>query len=298
MTESSFNLKVNGRIRALAFLALLALAAATFILSSASYAYADHEDGHTGPDEAPEVPFDEEDIAEATEGSSVFIVGFASGVTIDDRAYTAGVTDQHSSALPEAITENSIGSLLGPFTVRVAYSITGLPAGLSLDGSRIIRGTPTAASEAAQVTYSATGTIIKSNGERGGSHTVSLTFLVSVNPRVSFSAETVESYRRDTITYDLTDQKWLQAGSDGKVLFPAASGGTGTLTYSLVETSTGTPLTEAASGVTFDPVTRKLGGVPPSLDFWYVTYEAEDENGSSASFTTTVLKRVKAVGGL
>ena len=65
-----------------------------------------------------------------------------------------------------------------------------------------------------------------------------------------------------------------------------------------METSTGTPLTEAASGVTFDPATRKLGGVPPSLDFWYVTYEAEDENGSSASFTTTVLKRVKAVGGL
>ena len=280
-------------------LGLLALLAAAFLFSSAPYAYADHEDGHTGPSEAPDVPFDAEDIADATEGSSVFIVGFASGVTIGDRAYTVGVTDQHSSALPEAITENSLGSLLGPFTVSVAYSVTGLPAGLSLDASRVIRGTPTAAtSEPAQITYSATGTIIRSNGERGGSHTVSLTFQVTVNPPVSFSAETVESYRRDTITYDLTEQKWLQAGSDGKVLFPAASGGTGTLTYSLVETSTGTPLTEAASGVTFDPVTRKLGGVPPSLDFWYVTYEAGDENGSTASFTTTVLKRVKAVGGL
>ena len=283
----------------MAFLALLALAAAALIFSSAPYAYADHEDGHTGPSEAPDVPFDAEDIADATEGSSVFIVGFASGVTIGDRAYTVGVTDQHSSALPEAITEDSIGSLLGPFTVSVAYSVTGLPAGLSLDASRVIRGTPTAAtSEPAQITYSATGTIIRSNGERGGSHTVSLTFQVTVNPPVSFSAEIVESYRKDTITYDLTEERWLQAGSDGKVLFPAASGGTGTLTYSLVETSTGTPLTEAASGVTFDPATRKLGGEPPSLDFWYVTYKAEDENGSSASFSTTVLKRVKAVGGL
>ena len=280
----------------LGLLALLALAA--FLLSSAPYAYADHEDGHVGPSEAPDVPFDAEDIAEATEGSSVFIVGFAKGAAIDDRAYTVGVTDQHSSALPEAITENSLGSLLGPFTVSVAYSITGLPAGLSLDASRVIRGTPTAAAAPVQVTYSATGTIIKSNGERGGSHTVSLSFQLTVNPQVSFSAETVESYRRATITYDLTEQKWLDAGSDGKIAFPAATGGTGTLTYTLFETSTGTPLTEAAKGVTFDPTTRKLGGVPPSLDFWYVTYEAVDENGSSDSFTTTILKRVKAVGGL
>ena len=280
-------------------LALLALLAAAFLFSSAPYAYANHEDGHVGPDEAPDVPFNAGDIADATEGSSVFIVGFASGVTIDDRAYTVGVTDQHSSALPAAITENSIGSLLGPFTVSVAYSVTGLPAGLSLDESRVIRGTPTAAtSEPAQVTYSATGTIIGSNGERGGSHTVSLTFQVTVNPQVSFSAETVESYRKATITYDLQQQKWLDAGSDGKITFPAASGGTGTLTYTLFETSTGRPLTEAARGVTFDPTTRKLGGVPPSLDFWYVTYKAEDENGSSASFATTILKRVKAIGGL
>ena len=280
-------------------LGLLALLAAAFLFSSAPYAYADHEDGHTGPAEAPEVPFDEEDIAEATEGSRVFIVGFASGVTIDDRAYTAGVTDQHSSALPEAITENSIGSLLGPFTVSVAYSVTGLPAGLYLDESRVIRGEPTAATTApAQITYSATGTIIRSNGQRGGSHTVSLSFQLTVNPQVSFSAETVESYRRATITYDLQQQKWLDAGTDGKIAFPAASGGTGTLTYTLEETSTGRPITEAARGVTFDPVKRKLGGVPPSLDFWYVTYKAEDENGSSASFATTILKRVKAVGGL
>ena len=280
-------------------LALLALLAAAFLFASAPYAYANHEDGHVGPDEAPDVPFDAGDIADATEGSSVFIVGFAKGVTIDDRAYTVGVTDQHSTALPAAITENSIGSLVGPFTVSVAYSVTGLPAGLSLDESRVIRGTPTAAtSQPAQITYSATGTIIRSNGERGGSHTVSLTFQVSVNPQVSFSAETVESYRRATITYDLEQQKWLDSGTDGKITFPAASGGTGTLTYTLVETSTGRHITEAARGVTFDPVNRKLGGVPPSLDFWYVTYKAEDENGSSASFATTILKRVKAPGGL
>ena len=153
-------------------LGLLALLAAAFLFSSAPYAYANHEDGHVGPDEAPDVPFNAGDIADATEGSSVFIVGFESGVTIDDRAYTVGVTDQHPTALPKPKTENSIGSLLGPFTVSVAYSITGLPAGLYLDDSRVIRGTPTAATTApAQVTYSATGTIIGSNGQKGGSHT-------------------------------------------------------------------------------------------------------------------------------
>ena len=288
---------IKAKSGVLGLLALLALAALLF--SSAPYAYADHEEGHVGPNEAPEVPFDEEDIKDAVGGSKVFIVGFPSGATIDDRAYTVGVTDQHSTALPEAITENSLGSLLGPFTVSVAYSITGLPDGLSLDDSRVIRGTPTTATtEPVEVTYSATGTIIRSNGQRGGSHTVSLSFQVTVNPRVSFTAETVEAYRKATITYDLQQQKWLDAGSDGTITFPAASGGTGTLTYTLVETSTGRPLTEAARGVTFDPATRKLGGVPPSLDFWYVTYKAEDENGGSDSFTTTVLKRVKAIGGL
>ena len=287
------SLKANGRI-----LGLLALLAAALVFSSAPYAYANHEDGHVGPDEAPEVPFNAEDIGEAT-GSSVFIVGFESGAAIDDRAYTVGVTDQHPTALPEPKTENSIGSFLGPFTVSVAYSVTGLPDGLSLDDSRVIRGTPTAAtSEPVQVTYNATGTIIRSNGQKGGSHTVSLSFQLTVNPAVSFSAETVESYRRATITYDLQQQKWLDAGSDGKIAFPAATGGTGTLTYTLVETSTGRPITEAARGVTFDPATRKLGGVPPSLDFWYVTYKAEDDNGSSASFATTILKRVKEIGGL
>ena len=288
-------LQTRRRFTALAVLGL-ALLAVAFLFSSAPYAYADHEDGHTGTDEAPDVPLDDEDAESASDGSNVFIVGFASGVTIDDRAYTAGVKDQHSSALPEATTDDTTETPFGPFTVSVAYTATGLPDGLYLDDSRVIRGTPTTAtSEPAKVTYSATGTVIRSNGERGGSHTVSLTFQVTVNPPVSFSAETVAFYRMELITYDLTQQGWLQAGSDGKVLLPAASGGTGTLTYSLVETSTGKPLTEAANGITFDPATRKLGGVPPSLDFWYVTYKAEDENGSAASFSTTVFKRV---GGL
>ena len=290
-------LQTRRRITALAIIGLLALLAVAFLFSSAPYAYANHEDGHTGPDEAPEVPLEDEDAESVSDGSGPFIVGFESGVTIDDRAYTAGVKDQHSSALPEATTGDTTETPLGPFTVSVAYTTTGLPDGLYLDDSRVIRGTPTAATsgEPAKVTYNATGTVTRSNGERGGSHTVSLTFQVTVNPPVSFSAETVAFYRMELITYDLTEQRWLQAGSDGKVLLPAASGGTGTLTYSLVETSTSKPLTEAANGITFDPSTRKLGGVPPSLDFWYVTYTAEDENGSTASFSTTVFKRV---GGL
>lgn len=281
------------RIPALAVLGLLALLAAALVFSSAPYAYADHEDGHTGTHDAPEVPFEDDDEGDGSEGGSgPFIVRFQSSDTIDDRAYTAGATLQESSALPEAEAETP----WGPFTVSVVYSADGLPDGLYLDDSRVIRGTPTAATGGSvEVTYNATGTIVKSNGENGASRTVSLTFRVTVNPAVSFSTETVEFYRTTLITYDLTDQEWKRAGSDGKVLLPAASGGTGTLTYSLVETGTGRPLTEAASGVTFDPATRKLGGTPPSLDFWYVTYEAEDENGSTASFSATVLKRV---GGL
>ena len=290
------NLKAQRRTPAYALLALLALLAAALLFSSAPYALANHEDDHVGPDEAPIIPFNPGSDDSWPGDSGPFIVGFDSEATIADRVYTAGVTDQDSSALPEATAQEEP---FGGGTVSLAYSIAGLPDGLYLDDSRVIRGTPTAATdEPAQVTYSAIGTIIKSNGDAGGSRTVSLTFQVTVNPSVSFSAEIVEFYRTDMIVYDLAEQKWLDAGTDGKVLLPAASGGTGTLTYRLQESSTGRPFTEVASGVTFDPVTRKVGGTPPSLRFWDLTYSAEDENGSTASFSITALKRPRAPGGL
>ena len=48
-------LSARRRIAAYAVLALMALALAVFLVSAPS-AYADHEDGHDAPTEAPDVP--------------------------------------------------------------------------------------------------------------------------------------------------------------------------------------------------------------------------------------------------
>ena len=48
-------LSANRRILVYAVLALMALALTVFLVSAPS-AYADHEDAHTGPTEAPDVP--------------------------------------------------------------------------------------------------------------------------------------------------------------------------------------------------------------------------------------------------
>ena len=222
------------------------------------------------------------------------IVKFQPGDAIDDRAYTAGVEVRDEIPLPEAV----IDAPGGISAVRVAYSATGLPAGLVLGDDRIISGTPAAATEQpAEVVYTATATVINLDGSQGPTFRTSktLAFDITVNPPVAFSAATIESLRTSIVTYDLKQKKWLSSGDDGKVTLPAATGGTGTLTYGLDDNDTSQPLTTAAPGITFDSATRKVGGTPQSLDIWLVTYWARDGNGSTASATTTVLSRT---GGL
>ena len=224
------------------------------------------------------------------------IIKFRDDDAIADRNYTAGVEAQAQDGvpLPEAVTETPGGASY----VRVDYSATGLPAGLALSDDRMIVGTPAAATEQpAEVVYTATATVINTDGSEGPTYTASrtFTFSMSVNPPVAFSAETIESLRTSIVVWDLSENSWLNAGDDGKVTLPAASGGTGKLTYGLDDNDTSQPLTTAAKGITFDSAARKIGGTPESLDIWIVTYWARDENGGTASATTTVLSRL---GGL
>ena len=62
---------------------------------------------------------------------------------------------------------------------------------------------------------------------------------------------------------------------------PTASGGDGTLTYSL---------TSSVPGLRFDAATRQLTGTPTTAGTYIMTYNAEDEGGDSATrvFTITV----------
>jgi hypothetical protein len=289
------NFSSNLRMPVYAVLALLAFASVALFAPMPSV-YADHEGGGPHNDEAPDAP-SPDDSTESTDTNPAFalpiiIFGLDALLSDIDKEYTLGVTDQDSAALPVA----SIAVPAGAAYVAVGYTITGLPDGLTLNNSLIIEGTPTAVTEKpVEVIYTAIGTVINWDESEGETQRVSMKFTVTVNPAVAFSTETVESLRTSIVTWDLGQNKWLNAGDDGKVTLPTASGGTGPLTYALIDTATSKPLTESASGITFDPVTRKIGGTPPSLEIWTVTYSARDRNGSTSSATTTVLARV---GGL
>ncbi len=71
---------------------------------------------------------------------------------------------------------------------------------------------------------------------------------------------------------------------------PRASGGNGTLTYSLVP---------SVPGLTFNPPSRTLSGTPSSVGSYAMTYTATDADGDSDSlnFTVSVAAASPAIGG-
>ncbi len=197
------------------------------------------------------------------------------GATVDDKAYTAGAeTPNFSSgnyrgedALALALPEATGGG------DHIDYTATGLPAGLSMGQDRIIRGTPEEATTSpTTVTYTATDDV-------GG--TASLTFQVTVNPPVTFDATALLPFTNDIIEYTVGQENSLN------ITLPAASGGTGTLTYHLDNRDPRVSISEYATGLFFDPSTRVLSsGVgeeePPAGQRYALSYWAEDENGAMA----------------
>ena len=273
------------RIPALALLGLLALLAVAFILSFPASV------------QAQNVP--------------TWTVTFG-GDTISDKTYTAGARvnqvfdttagDQGLPKLPEVTVNFSVAEgTTGYYTV--SYAATGLPSGLSMTRDRVIRGVPAeATTEAATVTYTATVTFYTSSGGSfsvAGTESPSLTFNVTVNPAVTFGDE-ARKFIDSRIIVWVSGQGWHDSEADGKITFPAATGGTGTLTYSLIDNDSGRPLADVASGITFDTATRKLGGTPSTeaQKTWAVTYAAVDQNGGRASGSSTVYAGGWGVGGL
>ncbi len=282
MTESGFGFKVNGRVLSFAVLALAAIAGAVLLFSFPASVQA--QDGTTRT------------------------AAFGAGDTISDKTYTAGARvnqvfdsaagDQGLPRLPE-VTVTFTGT--GYYTV--AYTASGLPSGLSMTRDRVIRGVPgEATTEAATVTYTATVTFYTSDGSsfsEAGTKTASLTFDVTVNPAVTFDAE-AQKFIDSRIIVWVSGQGWQDREADGKITFPAATGGTGTITYSLIDNDSGRPLADVASGITFDTATRKLGGTPSTeaQKTWAVTYAAVDQNGGRASGSSTIYAGGWGVGGL
>ena len=278
----SHSFKANGRILSFALLALAAIAVAALLLSFP-------------------LPVQGQTMT-ATFGSE----------TISNKTYTAGARvnqtfdttagDQGLPKLPEVTVNFSLAEGTTGYYV-VTYSATGLPSGLSMGSDRVIRGVPTeATTNPASVTYTASVTFYTSNGSsfsEAGTDTASLTFNVTVNPAVTFNAE-AQKFIDSRIIVWVDGQGWRDSEADGTIIFPAATGGTGALTYSLIDNDSGRPLSSAASGITFDTATRKLGGTPSTeaQKTWAVTYAAVDQNGGRASGSSTVYAGGWSVGGL
>ncbi len=103
---------------------------------------------------------------------------------------------------------------------------------------------------------------------------------------IAVEADTTPSFGSSSIL----DKTWVKNVSIGTVTLPAATGGNGTLGYSL----TGT----LPAGVTFDDSARTLSGTPTSKqDATTYTYKATDADGDAATLTFTIRVAGKASDG-
>ena len=135
-----------------------------------------------------------------------------------------------------------------------------LPEGLTLDAvGRVLSGTPTVALDRTEFTYTATD-------EDGDSDQLSLHITVEADLAPDFSGVSV------------AEQQYKQNTPIDALTLPEASGGDGTLTYSV---SPALP-----QGLSFDAATRAVSGTPSApQDRTEFTYEVTDEDGDAAQLT-------------
>ncbi len=182
--------------------------------------------------------------------------------TIDDQVYTTRVQIT-PLVLPRGTGANG----------SVGYSISpNVPAGLSFDpDTRVLSGTPTTPQGKTTYTYRATD-------ERPD--TISLRFGITVKGPAgdpSFGSQTVEN------------QVFVN-GSAVTLTLPAATGGDGTLNYSLTN-SIGDPI--KINGLDYNENTRTLSGTlnvsPSGLPITQTyTYKVTDDDGDSDSITFSI----------
>ena len=187
-------------------------------------------------------------------------LAFAADAAIDNQSYTAG-TAIDALVLPEA--SGGTGTL--------TYSVlTTLPAGLEFDAAtRTLSGTPSAATDGAVV-------VIYTVVDEAGAADL-LTFSITVNPALSSSFG---------FAAEVDDQTYTAGTAIEPLVLPAASGGTGALTYSILST--------LPAGLEFDASTRTLSGTPSAATDGAVevTYLVTDEGGSAALLTFSITVNV------
>ena len=219
-----------------------------------------------------------------SEGAAAQILGAAAQsepvsfgtATVSDQAYTVGAWAPYPADDTAAQERHKLPAATGGAGV-LTYTATGLPAGLTMGQDRIIRGTPEAATTSpVTVTYTA------ADGEGENADSASLTFQVTVNPPVTFDEAELGPFIYDTIEYTVGQASPLN------VVLPAATGGTGTLTYYLDNRDPRTPIGVHAQGLSFNAVTRVLSSgtgpqEPAAPQSYALAYWAEDEKGAQSA---------------
>ena len=199
--------------------------------------------------------------------SDTLTLTVAAGVALNapnDQTYTMG---RPISALTLPLATGGTGTLTYTLTGPNSTDLSELPAGLLWTGDATnpgtITGTPTATG-ATELTY----TVTDQNGS-----TASATFSITVAAAVAVTAPGDQTYTMGTTITALT--------------LPAATGGTGDLTYTLTGPSDAA-LNVAVPGLTFNTTARTLTGTPTTAATTALTYTVTDENGSTASDTVTI----------
>ena len=183
--------------------------------------------------------------------------------TVADQSYTVG-----EAIAPLTLSAASGGE--GP----LSYSLRPPVPGLTFDPvTRMLGGTPTTAG-----TYDVEYRVEDADANTAASDADSLTFTITVQEP---EPDTAPSF-----TGTVADQSYTVGEAIAPLTLSAASGGEGPLSYSL---------RPPVPGLTFDPVTRMLGGTPTTAGTYDVEYRVEDADANTAAsdadsltFTITV----------
>ena len=203
-----------------------------------------------------------------------------------DRVWTVGARVDRGTPgggldrLPEA--ESVVPSSTSKF--ELTYSAEGLPDGLTMGNDRVIRGIPVAATDGeVTVTFTATGRATDVDGNQiGETATASLQFQVTVMSPVVFDPASLSFFTNDILEYTVGQATPLN------VTFPRATGGEGPLEYWLDNYEPRVPISNFATGLSFDPAVRALTSgtgneAPEAGQSYALVYWAEDRNGARAA---------------
>ena len=206
------------------------------------------------------------------------------GAVVDDQSFAAQYGIE-ALQLPAATGGNTSPTYSLTATVATGSPgalANGLPDGLTFTAStRTLSGTPAAGAVGLyDMTYRATDSTTTLRDTLEFQLTVTVNRAPVFDDAAKAMVEASYSYDAGVAIADLT--------------LPVASGGEGTLTYSLTATSDSSTTANIVSnlpvGLTFDASSRVLAGTPTAADSYSLIYAADDSDSNSAAGDTATIE--------